>query len=114
VRGLVFVLVIVIGLMAAAAATGYTVASKANVRPGGSSLFIPSGWFCRNLKRRVECYSGDAKPWAELTGTRNGGVTVRVHTLNHGGVAVRTIHHPPGTGGGPGAWDEIVYTFSAL
>ena len=111
-KRLVLLVVIGLALMAVSAAAGYRVAKRVNVKPGGSALFLPHGWFCNNRGQRVDCQSGDARPWAELTGTSRGGVTVRVHTLDGGGVRVRTIHHPAMQD--LRAYNEIVYTFSAF
>jgi hypothetical protein len=52
-----------------------------DVPRGGNAKFAPSAWQCHNYGSRVECFSGDAFPYAELTGTPANGVTVKVHTL---------------------------------
>ena len=75
-------------------------------------MFLPDHWLCSNDGRRISCQTGDAYPWAELTGTRNGGVTVRVHTASYGGVGVRVVRHPAVPGGPPS--NEVVYTLSAF
>jgi hypothetical protein len=103
---------IISALTAASGAGGYSIAQAIDVRPGGSALFLPQGWSCRNFGQRVACQSGDAYPWAELTGTRTGGVTVRVHTSSGAGVAVRVVRHPSIPGGPPA--NEIVYAFTAF
>ena len=72
---------LVVGLAGAAGAGGYTLGRSVDVPRGGSATFHPSNWFCRNYGSRVECSNGDAFPYAELTTTRSGGITVRVHTL---------------------------------
>jgi hypothetical protein len=63
-----------------------------HVPRGGNALFVPSYWRCVNFGSRVECTSGDAYPWVELTATTPGGVTVKVHTLRdpQGGGLKRT------------------------
>jgi hypothetical protein len=82
---------LIVGLIGAAGAGGYTLGRLVNVPRGGNATFLPSGWRCNNHGIRVECFSGDAFPYAELTSTRGGGVTVRVHTLRdpHGGHVTR-------------------------
>ena len=83
---------LIVGLTAAAGAGGYTMSPTVNVPRGGHATFFPSGWRCNNYGARVECFSGDAHPYVELTATRRGGVTVKVHTLRDpgGGRLTRT------------------------
>ena len=45
------------------------------------ALFRPGAWSCNNYGPRVECQSGDAFPYAILTGSARGGVTVKVVRL---------------------------------
>jgi hypothetical protein len=73
--------VLVAGLVVAAGAGGYTMGRSVDVPSGGNATFLPSQWRCNNYGSRVECSSGDAFPYAELTSSRGGGVTVTVHTL---------------------------------
>jgi hypothetical protein len=57
------------------------------------ATFLQSGGLrCNNYGNRVRCFTGDAYPYAELTDTRRGGVTVKVHTLRdpQGGTLTRT------------------------
>jgi hypothetical protein len=70
-----------VGLVVAAGAGGYTMGRSVDVPRGGNATFLPSQWRCNNYGSRVECFSGDAFPYAELTTTRGGGLTVKVHTL---------------------------------
>ena len=42
----------------------------------GNATFLPGQWRCHNYG--VECFSGDAFPYAELTTSRGGGITVKV------------------------------------
>jgi hypothetical protein len=72
---------LIVGLIGAAGAGGYTIGRSVNVPRGGNATFFPSGWRCNNYGSRVSCFSGDAYPYAELTSTRGRGVTVKVHTL---------------------------------
>jgi hypothetical protein len=83
---------LVVGLVAAAGAGGYTIGRSTDVPRGGSATFLPSNWLCKNYGTRVECFSGDAFPYAELTSTSGGGITVKVHTLRdpQGGHLTRT------------------------
>ncbi|MDX6453818.1 MAG: hypothetical protein QOH16_3867 [Gaiellaceae bacterium] len=92
-------------LVAAAGAGGYAIARSVDVPRGGNATFLPSQWRCNNLGARVECFSGDAYPFIELTSTSHGGVTVKVHTLRdpQGGGFSRTY-----------AKGFPVYVFSAL
>lgn len=68
-------------LVGASVAGGYRLGQSVNVPRGGNAFFTPSTWNCFNRGPSVDCQTGDAFPWVELTGTRSGGVTVRVHTL---------------------------------
>ena len=70
-----------VGLAAAAGAGGYAAGRSVDVPRGGTATFRPSQWRCHNYGSRVDCFSGDAYPYAELTSTRGGGITVKVHTL---------------------------------
>jgi hypothetical protein len=72
----------------AGTAAGYTAGRVFTVRPGDSADFSDkngsgvNGWRCNNVRGRyAECFSGDAHPYVRLTGTTNGGVTVKVYTL---------------------------------
>ncbi len=102
---------LVLGLVLAGSAGGYVAGRLVTVKSGDTARFLPSIWQCQNVGKSIDCYSGDASPYADLTGTPRGGVTVVVHTLSGGGVRVRNVHHP--ASGGLSAYDEIVYTFSA-
>lgn len=79
-------------LVITAGAAGYGIASMVNVPRGGSATFLPMHWTCQNYGSRVQCQTGDAYPFVELTGSRTGGVTVKVHTLRdpQGGRLTRT------------------------
>jgi hypothetical protein len=92
-------------LVGAAGAGGYALARSVDVPRGGNATFLPSQWRCNNYGSRIECFSGDAYPYVELTGTAHGGVTVKVHTLRdpQGGHLTRSYEK-----GFP------VYTFTAL
>src|SRR4029453_2632331 len=111
-RRLILLFAVIVALVAAIGAAGYGAGASVNVRPGGRALFTQNNWFCTNYGTRVQCINGDAHPWAELTATRSGGITVRVRTLSGGGALVRTVHHPAAQGLQP--FDEIVYTLSAF
>ncbi len=80
-RGKVVVTGLLMGLVVTAGAGGYAIATAVNVPRGGTATFVSSYWQCHNFGSRVECTSGDAFPYVELTGTNTGGVTVKVHTL---------------------------------
>ena len=56
------------------------------------AVFRSSGWSCNNYGPRVECQSGDAFPYAILTSSRTGGVTVKVVRLGgpQSGRVIRT------------------------
>jgi hypothetical protein len=103
------VLIALIGaLTLAGTAAGYTAGRVLTARPGDRADFPtkPAGqWSCTNRGAFVDCQSGDAYPYVRLTGSRSGGVTVNVYTLNdpQGGHLTRTYQH-----GHP------VYIFSAL
>jgi hypothetical protein len=97
---------LVIGLIGAPGADGYTQARSVNLPRGGHATFLQSGgWRCNNYGNRVRCFTGDAYPYAELTDTRRVGVTVKVYTLRdpQGGTVTRSY-----AGGYP------VYIFSAF
>jgi hypothetical protein len=64
---------LIVGMIGAAAASGYSMAPSVNVPRGGHATFLQSGWRCNNYGSRVLCLSGDARPYAELTSTRRGG-----------------------------------------
>jgi hypothetical protein len=83
---------LIVGMIGAAAASGYSMAPSVNVPRGGHATFLQSGWRCNNYGSRVLCLSGDARPYAELTSTRRGGITVKVYTLRdpQGGRMTRT------------------------
>jgi hypothetical protein len=80
-RGRIAAATLTVALVGVAGAGGYTMGRTVNVPRGGNATFIPSGWRCNNFGIRVSCFSGDAYPYAELTSTRGGGITVKVHTL---------------------------------
>jgi hypothetical protein len=79
-------------LVITAGAGGYAIASAVNVPRGGGATSLPMHSTCQNFGSRVQCQTGDAYPFVELTGTRTGGVIVKVHTLRdpQGGRLVRT------------------------
>jgi len=81
-----------VGLVGAAGAGSYVLARSVDVPRGGNATFLPSRWRCNNFGSRVECFSGDAYPYVVLTGTAQGGITVKVHTLRdpQGGHLTRT------------------------
>jgi hypothetical protein len=53
-----------------------------DVHRNEAAVFKPGGWRCNNLGPRVECQNGDAFPYAVLTGSEKGGVTVKVVRLS--------------------------------
>lgn len=91
-RAVIAAAVLLLGMLAAAGAGGYSRARSVDVPRGGSVTFLPSNWGCHNYGVRVECFSGDAIPWVEITTTQPGGITVKVHTLKdpQGGHLTRT------------------------
>ena len=74
---------LVAALTFAGAAAGYTARRVINVHPGNGAVFSgkSGGWLCNNHDRFVQCFTGDARPYVRLTGSRSGGVTVKVYTL---------------------------------
>jgi hypothetical protein len=86
------VLAVATVLIGAAGAGGYSIGRAVDVRPGGGAVFLPSHRVCQNFGTRVDCENGDAFPYASLTTTRGGGITVKVHTLRdpRGGHVTRT------------------------
>ena len=80
-KGLAVIAALLASLVVTAGAGGYALASAINVPRGGSATFLPIGWSCQNYGSRVQCQTGDAYPYVELTGSKSGGVTVKVHTL---------------------------------
>lgn len=82
--------------VAVAAAAGLALA-VAGVASGGLSagdVVVPAGkwadfptsngpWRCSNARVRVECASGDAYPYVDLTATARGGLAVVVHVLGN-------------------------------
>jgi hypothetical protein len=70
-------------LTLAGTAGGFAARRVFNVHPGNAAFFEgkAGGWQCNNRDRFVECFTGDARPYARLTGSRRGGVTVKVYTL---------------------------------
>jgi hypothetical protein len=91
-RGVVMACCLSVGLGAAAGAGGYALIRNVDVPTGGSATFLPSQWSCNNHGGSVECITGDAYPYVELTSSRSGGVTVKVHTLRdpQGGHLIRS------------------------
>lgn len=84
----------------AGSAFGYATGRIFTVRAGdGADFPLRSGpWSCNNRTTTVFCFSGDAFPNVELTGSRLGGVTVKVHMLSgRVGIVKRTYdkHHRP-------------------
>jgi len=90
----------------AGSAFGYATSRIVIVKPGdGANFPLRSGpWACNNRTTTVRCFSGDAFPNVELTGTRRGGVTVRVRML---GGAVGTVKRTRDKSGRP------LYVFTA-
>lgn len=72
---------LVVVLALAAGAGGYTVRGTINVPRRQTATFLPSYWSCTNYGGRVRCSNGDAFPYADLTSSREGGITVKVHRL---------------------------------
>jgi hypothetical protein len=71
-------------LTLAGTAAGYAAARRVfTIHPGNAAVFSgkSGGWMCNNNDRFVECFTGDARPYARLTGSNSGGVTVKVYTL---------------------------------
>lgn len=93
-------------------AGGFVMGRVFTINPGDRADFFKAkpgtvlGWSCFNTGTSVRCQSGDAFPYVDLTSTRPGGVTVRVHTLRdpQGGHLTRTYEK----GGYP------VYVFTAF
>lgn len=92
-------------LVLAGGAYGLVSAGVVDIGVGHSASFVQSGWFCVNRRASVDCQSGDAFPYATLTGSRTGGVTVVVHVLG-GGQEGRLVKKRERGG--------YRYTFSAL
>jgi len=86
------VLTALVALVLVAGADGYRAGRAVDVRAGDNADFRPSGWRCHNYGASVQCFSGDALPYAELTSTRAGDITVSAHTLRdpQGGHVTRT------------------------
>jgi len=55
-----------------------------NIGRNEVAVFKPNNWSCNNYGARVQCQSGDAFPYAILTSTRRGGITVKVVQLGGG------------------------------
>jgi hypothetical protein len=74
-------------LVASGAAGGYVAWRSVMVKPNEQAVFTPTRYFCNNYRTRIECQSGDASPWMELTAIPCNathpacGVTVKVHLL---------------------------------
>jgi hypothetical protein len=106
---------VLVALVATATAGGYAVGRVVTVPQGGAASFkTRSGgfWQCSHLRTGVDCYSGDARPSAQMTGIncrrgqlRRCGVNVKVHTL--GGTQAGSVVRRRDRYGG---W---VWTFSA-
>jgi hypothetical protein len=83
-------------LVLAGSAFGYTAGRIFTVRAGdGADFPLKSGrWSCNNNHgNAVACFSGDAFPRVDLTGSRRGGVTVKVYTLpDPGGGQLRRMY----------------------
>ncbi|MGD0272378.1 MAG: hypothetical protein ABSB96_01385 [Gaiellaceae bacterium] len=103
---------LIAGLALSGAAGGNTADRVVTVRSGDSAQFLPHIYYCHNYGVRVECGSGDAFPYVELTSIPCDrkhvacGITVKVHTLRdpQGGHLARVY----GKGGYP------VYIFTAM
>jgi hypothetical protein len=106
---------VLVALVAAAGAGGYAVGRVVTVPVGGAASFQTrkgGSWQCTHLPTGVECFSGDARPYATMTGVacrsgqlRRCGVTVEVHTL--GGSQAGSMVQRRERGG-------VVWTFSAF
>jgi hypothetical protein len=75
---------LVSALTLAGTAGGYAAGRILTAQPGDRVDFSTRGvamWSCFNHGSYVGCQSGDAFPYVELTGSRSGGITIRVHTL---------------------------------
>ena len=79
VRLVVVAVVVAFAFVGGAAASGTW--RFVSVQRNEVAMFKPGAWSCNNYGPRVECQSGDAFPFAVLTGTRTGGVTVKVVRL---------------------------------
>jgi hypothetical protein len=73
--------VVLLAVVAATSAGAATAWKFITVRKQQVAVFTPGGWACRNFDARVDCQSGDAHPYAILTATPRGGITVKVVTL---------------------------------
>jgi hypothetical protein len=86
----------VIGALTVAGTAGGFIAGRVvTARPGDRADLPTRGagvWSCFNHGTYVECGSGDAFPYVELTTSQSAGVTVKVHTLRgpQGGHVTRT------------------------
>jgi hypothetical protein len=90
--------VLVVALVAVAAAGGFAVGRVFDVKRGDRADFssgVHSDWQCFNGGSSVRCQGGDAFPYVDLTGLKQGGVTVIVHTLRdpQGGRLVRSYRN---------------------
>jgi hypothetical protein len=90
---------VALALVVVSGAGGYVAARFVTLRSGDRALFLPGGWFCNNHGASIQCQSGDAFPYVDLTGIDcpgrklvGCGVAVRVHALRdpQGGTVTRT------------------------
>lgn len=65
---------LVAALTLAGAAGGYLAGRIVTIRSGDRAKSLPSLWLCANHGASIECFSGDAFPYVDLTATqcRNG------------------------------------------
>ena len=97
---------VIAGVLAmAAGATANSAWRFIDIGRNQAAVFNPSSWSCNNYGPRVECQSGDAFPYAILTSSRTGGVTVKVVQL--GGRQSGSVKRTRDRNGRP------VYVFSA-
>jgi hypothetical protein len=113
------VVIAALALVFVGAALGFTAARSFVIRPGDRADFFtptpgkPLGWSCSNKTRTVQCFSGDALPYAELvtvpcprTGPpRRCGLAVKVYKL--AGAQAGTVTRTSSGG-------RVVYLFTAF
>jgi hypothetical protein len=94
----------------AGVAAGYALAGNdvtervVTVRVGDNVDFEPHNWRCNNYRRYIDCFTGDAKPFARLAiRHRCGCVALKVYNLRGARRPTRTIER-----------GRVVYTFIAF